>query len=237
VDGEINVYDESEGGYMQEQITDFNIEKINDEEIRSYWVSVANHDSITVQVDLEEVMDVHALQVNFQDYRSTIFGRPDTLRQQFEILASVDGDEWETVADFSENTRDMPHAYIELEEPAEARYIRYDHKYLTNDHLAISEFRVFGRGRGEQPQTPANFSVERMEDRRNAMLEWDAVPDATGYVIYWGIEEESLNLSAMIYGEPGYELRALTTDQSYYYQVEAFNENGISERSEVLYTE
>jgi hypothetical protein len=41
----------------------------------------------------------------------------------------------------------------------------------------------------------------------------------------------------MIYGEPGYELRALTTDQAYYYQVEAFNENGISERSEVLYTE
>mgnify|MGYP006274953007 FL=1 len=237
VDGEINVYDESEGGYMQEQITDFNIEKINDEEIRSYWVSVANHDSITVQVDLEEVMDVHALQVNFQDYNSTIFGRPDTLRQQFEILASVDGDEWETVADFSDNTRDMPHAYIELEQPAEARYIRYDHKYLTNDHLAISEFRVFGKGRGEQPQTPANFSVERMEDRRNAMLEWDAVPDATGYVIYWGIEEESLNLSAMIYGEPGYELRALTTDQAYYYQVEAFNENDISERSEVLYTE
>lgn len=237
VDGEINVYDESEGGYMQKQITDFNIEKINDEEIRSYWVSAANHDSIYVQVDLEEVMDIHSLQINFQDYNSTIFGRPDTLRQQFEIQSSTDGETWQTVADFSENTEDMPHAYLELDEPVEARYVRYDHKYLTNEHLAISEFRVFGKGQGEQPQTPGNFTVERMDDRRNAMLNWDAVPDATGYVIYWGIEEESLNLSAMIYGETGYELRALNTDQGYYYRMEAFNENGISERTEIMYTD
>lgn len=69
------------------------------------------------------------------------------------------------------------------------------------------------------------------------MLNWDAVPDATGYVIYWGIEEESLNLSAMIYGETGYELRALNTDQGYYYRMEAFNENGISERTEIMYTD
>ncbi|MBD3615994.1 MAG: family 43 glycosylhydrolase [Gracilimonas sp.] len=237
VDGTINVVDESESGYMQEQIVDFDIGKINDEEIRSYWVSAANHDSIYFQVDLEEVMDVHALQINFQDYNSKIFGRPDTLRQQFVIQTSTDGEEWQTAADFSENTKDMPHAYIELEEPVEARYIRYDHEYLTNEHLAVSEFRVFGKGKGEKPVTPGNFTVNRMDDARNAMLSWEAVPDATGYVIYWGIEEESLNLSAMIYGETGYELRALNTGQGYYYQVEAFNENGISEKSEIVFTE
>jgi len=131
----------------------------------------------------------------------------------------------------------MPHAYIELDNPVEARYVRYDHKYLTNEHLAISEFRVFGKGQGEQPQTPGDFTVERMDDRRNAMLTWNAVPGATGYVIYWGIEEESLNLSAMMYGKSRYELRALNTDQGYYYQVEAFNENGISERSKIIYTQ
>lgn len=237
VEGAVNVVDESASGYMQEQITDFNIEKINDEEIRSYWVSIANHDSIYFQVDLEEMMDVNAIQINFQDYNSTIFGRPDTLRQQFVIKSSRDGETWEPIADFSENEKDMPHAYLELDNPAEARYIRYEHKYLTNEHLAVSEFRVFGQGKGDEPATPDNFTVNRMDDRRNVMLEWDAVPDAMGYVIYWGIEEESLNLSAMMYGKPGYELRALNTDQAYYYQVEAFNENGISARSEMKYTE
>lgn len=117
------------------------------------------------------------------------------------------------------------------------RYIKYDHHYCTNNYLAISEFRVFGKGLKPEPQTPANFKVEREKDRRNARLEWDAVKDAMGYVIYWGIEKDKLNLSALLYDKDYYDLRALNADQSYYYQVEAFNENGISERSEILYTE
>lgn len=40
-----------------------------------------------------------------------------------------------------------------------------------------------------------------------------------------------------MYDEPNYELRALTTNQSYYMQVESFNENGISEKSEIIYVE
>ena len=234
---DINVVDESEGGYMQEQILDFSINKINDEEIRSYWVSIANHDSIYVEIDLQEVMDIKAVQINFQDFNSTIFGRPDTLRQQFSILASSDGNNWKTIADYSQNKKDMPHAYIELKEPTEARYIRYDHDYCTNNYLSISELRVFGNGMKAPPSTPNNFSVKRQADRRNADLSWDKVDEAMGYVIYWGIKPDRLNLSAMMYDHPNYELRALNTDQDYYYQVEAFNENGISTKSKILHTE
>ncbi len=237
VESDMKVVDESESGYMLEQITGFGIERINDEEIRSYWVSAANHDSIYVSVDLEEVMDVRAVQINFQDYKSNIFGRPDTLRQQFVLKASQDGENWETIADYSDNRRDMPHGYIELAEPVEARYIRYDHVYCTNRHLAISELRVFGNGKGQAPASPADFTVQRQADRRNADLGWTADPTATGYVIYWGIDPDHLNLSALMYDQNSYELRALNTDQPYYYQVEAFNEHGISERSEVVYTD
>ncbi|MCB9290385.1 MAG: family 43 glycosylhydrolase [Lewinellaceae bacterium] len=237
VESDVNVVDESDSGYMLGQITDFDIEKINDEEIRSYWVSVANDDSIYVTIDLEEVMDVRAVQLNFQDFKSEIFGRPDTLHQQFVLKASEDGKTWETIADYSRNQRDMPHGYIELAEPAEARYIRYEHVYCTNKYLAISELRVFGNGKGDPPVRPSGFTVQRPADRRNADLSWNADPAATGYVIYWGIDKAHLNLSAQMYDRASYELRALNTDQGYYYQVEAFNENGISERSEILYTE
>lgn len=236
VKGENNVADESEKGYMQEQIKGFEIEKINDEEIRSYWVSVANNDSIYVDIDMEKPMDVKAIQINFQDYKSSIFGKPDTLKQRFTIEGSLDGQKWTTIADYSKNNRDMPHGYIELESPVEARYIRYNHVYCTNNYLAISEFRVFGNGKGAKPKTPKNFNVARAQDRRNAQLNWDKVKDAMGYVIYWGIEKDKLNLSALMYGEPNYELRALSTGQDYYYQVEAFNENGISKRSKILHT-
>ncbi|QLE01479.1 family 43 glycosylhydrolase [Galbibacter sp. BG1] len=237
VEGESKVVDESEKGYMQEQIKGYEIEKINDEEIRSYWVSAANNDSIYVQMDLEKPMDVKAIQINFQDYKSNVFGKPDTLKQRFTIEASLDGKKWKTIADYSKNNRDMPHGYIELSNPVEAQYIKYNHVYCTNEYLAISELRVFGNGKEKNPKTPKDFSAERQEDRRNTLLTWKKVKDATGYVIYWGISKDKLNLSALMYGEPDYELRALNTDQGYYYQVEAFNENGISKKSKILYTE
>ena len=237
VEGAPNVVDESNQGYMQEQITDFGINRINDEEIRSYWVSQANNDSIYVEIDLEKTSEVRAIQINFQDYKSTVFGRPDTLRQQFRIKASLDGKNWKVIADYSKNERDKPHAYIELKRPENARYIRYEHIYCSNEYLAISELRVFGKGSGKVPRSPKNFEVTRQEDRRNANLTWDAVKNATGYVIYWGIHPEKLNLSAQIYKQPNYELRALTTEQGYYFQIEAFNENGISQRSEIRSTE
>lgn len=237
VKDDINVVDESASGYMQEQIQEFDIAKINDEEIRSYWVSKSNHDSIYVEVDLGEPMDVKAVQINFQDYNSEVFGRPGTLKHQFKILGSSDGEEWKVIADFSENKQDMPHAYIELDEEATVRYIKYDHVYCSNKYLSISEFRIFGTGKGEKPEIPNSFEATRQSDRRNANLGWEPVDEATGYVIYWGIEKDRLNLSALMYDQSEYEIRALNTDQAYYYQVEAFNENGISERSEILYTE
>lgn len=234
---DINVVDESESGYMLGQIKDFDISKINDEEIRSYWVSQANNDSIYVEMDLEKKMSVKAIQINFQDFNSDIYGRPDTLRQQFVLQSSIDRVKWQTIADYSKNMRDMPHGYIELEKPVDARYIRYNHVYCTNNYLSISEFRVFGNGYEAKPSKPSNFKVVRQNDRRNANLTWDKDATAQGYVIYWGIAKDKLNLSVLMYDEPNYELRALNTDQSYYMQVEAFNENGISKKSDIIFVE
>jgi len=235
---EINVVDESDSGYMLEQEDKVaEISLINDENIRTYWVAENNSDSIFVEVDLTEAMNVKAIQINFQDYNAEIFGRPDTLKQQFVIEGSLDGEQWEMIADYSENERDQPHAYLELIKPVKARYVRYRNVYFPNKYLAISEFRVFGNGEGPVPAQPADFEVERQKDRRNADLSWNEVADATGYVIYWGIRKDRLNNSALMYGQNSYELRALNVDQPYFYQVEAFNENGISERSEILSTE
>ena len=235
---EINVVDESDSGYMLEQEDKVaEISLINDENIRTYWVAENNSDSIFVEVDLTEAMNVKAIQINFQDYNAEIFGRPDTLKQQFVIEGSLDGEQWEMIADYSENERDQPHAYLEIIKPVKARYVRYRNVYFPNKYLAISEFRVFGNGEGPVPAQPADFEVERQKDRRNADLSWNEVADATGYVIYWGIRKDRLNNSALMYGQNSYELRALNVDQPYFYQVEAFNENGISERSEILSTE
>lgn len=231
------VEDEEEGYTLEQEAPDYNIAKLIDENIRTYWVAESNSDSIFVEIDLEAPMTVQALQINFQDFNANIFGKPDTLKQQFVIESSLDGQNWETTVDYSENQRDQPHAYLELEKPIDAQFVRYKNVYYPNQYLSISEFRVFGKGKGPQPETPTSFQATRQADRRNTNLSWDAVEDAMGYVLYWGIKEDRLNNSVLMYGQNSYELRALNIDPAYYYQVEAFSENGISAKSEVLKTE
>ena len=231
-----NVVDESdEGGMPEQEAPDYSIQKINDEEIRTLWVAESSSDSLWLEMDLGRVMTINAIQLNYQDFNANIFGKPDTLRQQFIIKTSEDCKDWNETVDFSDNQEDRPHAYIELEEPVQARYIRFENIYFPNQYLAIGEFRVFGNGNGEKPETPESFKVQRQTDERNADVSWDAVVDAMGYTLYWGIEPESLNNSVMIYDKNSYELRALNVGVGYYLQVEAFNENGISKKTETVH--
>ncbi|UII23141.1 family 43 glycosylhydrolase [Fulvivirga ligni] len=235
---ERKVVDESDTGYMLEQEeANYSPAMVTDENIRTYWVAENSSDSIYLQVDLEKEMTINAAQINFQDFNSNIFGRPDTLTTQFTLTYSLDGKEWKTMADYSNNKRDQPHAYIELAEPVKARYVRYNNVHIPHQYLAISDFRLFGKGFEPAPAQPVNFSATRQQDKRNADLKWDESEGALGYVVYWGISKDKLNNSVMIYKKNSYELRALNIDQTYYYQVEAFSENGVSEKSEILTTE
>ncbi|RED96181.1 family 43 glycosylhydrolase [Marinoscillum furvescens] len=230
-----NVVDETDSGYMLDQEKpDYTAGRANDENMRTLWVAENNSDSLYLQVDLGEVMDVKAVQINFMDFNAYVLGKPDTLRQQFVIETSKDGKTWQTSVDFSDNQQDRPHAYIELPEAVKARYVRYQNVYFPNQYLAIAEFRVFGNGNGKAPKTPAAFVAARQSDERNADLSWKPVKDAMGYVVYWGIAPDRLNNSVMIYDQSEYALRALNKGVDYYLQVEAFNENGISKKSKLL---
>ncbi len=229
--------DQPDQNKQQLEKADYSIQNIADENIRTFWVAESNADTIHFEMDLGASQTVHALQINFMDFNAKVFGRREGLHQQFIVEASADGEHWQMLIDRSISTDDRPNYYHQLAAPVTTRYLRFRNVSYHNQYLAISEFRVFGKGNGEVPAAPADFTVERQEDRRNALLSWTPDPEATGYVIYWGIDEDKLNLSALMYDQASYELRALNTDQGYYYQVEAFNENGISERSEMMFTE
>ena len=222
---------------MNSDETNFDISNIVDENIGSFWVANGNDKSMKATIDLGKKMKVYAVQINFQEFNANSFGRVPGLKHQFRIEKSDDGKNWTTMIDYSENQRDQPHAYIELDHPVDARFVRYQNVHTPNKYLAISEFRIFGKGFGKEPARPKNFEAVRQTDRRNADLSWKPIKDAMGYVLYWGIDKEKLNNSVMIYGENSYALRALNVDQEYFFRVEAFNENGISEKSHVRHVE
>ena len=213
------------------QLESYPVENVTDENLKTFWVAEKNDDKHWVEIDLEEVSDVYALQLNFFDYEETGFwGRMPNLRQRYLVEASVDGARWRVLVDYRNSFRDAPHNYIELDQPIEARYIRYRHHYVPGKNLAMGDIRVFGLGRGKKPATVKGFTVVREADERNARISWKAVKGAQGYNVLWGVALDKLYSSWMVYGDNSLDLRALTVGQKYYFAIEAFNENGISQR-------
>src|SRR5690606_35237187 len=163
--------------------------------------------------------------------------RVEGLKHQFMIETSEDGTNWKTVVDRSESDIDAPNAYIVLDAPVTAKYVRYKNIEVPEANFAMSEFSVFGLGLGDKPTKVSGFEVKRETDRRDASFSWNPVDGAQGYNIRWGIAPDKLYQSWQVYDTNEHFMRNLDRDTPYYFTIESFNENGISERSEVIFVE
>ncbi|TDN90409.1 F5/8 type C domain-containing protein [Salegentibacter sp. 24] len=210
---------------------------LTDESPKSFWVAKANNDEQWVEIEMLSPGNIYAFQLNFHDQDAGIYTRTEGLRHRFILEVSENGTDWETVVDRSESYEDAPNAYITLSQPVKAKYVRYKNVEVPGKNLALSEIRVFGKGLGEKPATVKGFTVSREKDRRNASLKWNPVEGAQGYNIRWGIAPDKLYQSWLIYDRNEHFMRSLDRDTQYYFSIEAFNENGISERSPVLQVE
>lgn len=155
------------------------------------------------------------------------------MKHRFILEVSEDGEKWETVVDRSDSYEDTPNAYIPLNQPVKGKYVRYNNVEVPGNNLALSEIRVFGEGLGKKPSKVKGFSIIRQEDRRDASFKWEPVKGAQGYNIRWGIAPDKLYQSWLIYDVNEHFMRNLDRSTKYYFSIEAFNENGISERTEV----
>ena len=205
---------------------------VADENPRTFWVAGQNRPGEWVTVDLGGLYDVKAIQVNYADYKSGLYGTDSSVVTRFRLWASHDGREWATVADLSGERRDRPNAYIEMQTPVRARFVRYEHIHVGAANLAVSDIRVFGYrwGTRTRPATPAGLMARRDRDQRNAVITWKPVRGAVGYNIRWGISPSKLYQTYQWFADQGttLELRALTVGQAYWAAIESFDENGVS---------
>ncbi len=216
------------------QLEQYAPQNITDESVKTFWVAEKADSTQWVEIDLERPGKVYAIQINYHDYKSGMYGRIPGLHHRYTIEGSVDGNNWITLVDRSNSFKDVPNDYVELGAPQTVRYIRYKNIHVPNPHLSISGLRVFGLGQGKVPARVKGFSVNRNKDRRDAMITWDRQPNAQGYNVLWGIAPDKLYNSWMVYDNNTLDLKSLTTDQAYYFAVEAFNENGVSERTKII---
>ncbi|HIB8180008.1 TPA: discoidin domain-containing protein [Elizabethkingia anophelis] len=213
-----------------------------DEDIKTYWSAKTGNAGEWYQTDLGDISTVNAIQINYADQDAEFLGKTLNKMHQYKIYASNDGKSWKTIVDKSKNQKDVPHDYIELETPVKARFLKMENLKMPTGKFALSGFRVFGKGTGEKPSAVENFVALRAEprknaDRRSVWFKWKQNDLADGYVIYFGKSPDKLYGSIMVYGKNEYYFTGADKSDAYYFQIEAFNANGISERTSVMKSE
>jgi hypothetical protein len=205
-----------------------------DESIKTYWSAATANAGEWIQSDLGNVSTVNAVQVNYADQDAEFVGKQTNIYHQYKLYYSVDGKKWVILVDKSINKKDVPHDYVELATPIQARYIKLENIHMPTGKFAISGLRIFGNGNGARPKAVKDMYVLRTEkDKRSAYIKWNPVDDAFAYNLYYGTAPDKLYSCIMVHDFNEYWFKAMDSQKTYYFSIEAINENGVSARMPV----
>ena len=215
--------------------------KATEEIVQSWWRAASKGRDEWLCVNLGEVFDVHAVQVNFADDRIDV-PCPGEIRPgsqaryideaeqltQWKLEGSVDGENWFVIEDKSDARTDLSHDLVVREEGFNARYLRLsDMAVPFEQNPCVSGLRVFGLGSGERAAASV-FTATRMGDL-DMVVQIKEQGNALGYNILFGSSPEKLYHSSMVFAAGSHRVGALIKDREYFVRVDAFNENGITE--------
>lgn len=215
--------------------------RATEENVRSWWRAASENRSEWLQIDLGQVFDVHAIQINFADDHIDIpcpgrivggsqarYIEERDLTTQWKLTGSIDGENWFVIEDKSDAKTDLSHDFILREEGFRARFLRLtDMAVPYGQRPCVSGLRVFGLGQGEKPAVPS-FTARRDSDL-DMTVSIEAQENTLGYNILFGNSPEKLYHSYMTFRAGNQRVGALIKGRNYFVRVDAFNENGITE--------
>lgn len=211
------------------------------EDIRTWWCAEGSAGE-WYQLDLGKVYTPHSIQLNFAEEEiPAISGHPDEklygrytddgkkLHTRYILESSLDGENWQMIADESSTEEDRSHPYWILSEKFKIRYVRVTAVELPyHSRFALSSLRVFGLDDGEKPKAVTQLQIRQL-DTMTAFLQWKQSPEAMGYNIRYGISADKLYTSYLVYEKQELLLTGLNAGQEYFVCIDAFNESGITE--------
>lgn len=220
---------------VSSSVENFPPQHITDENIRTYWAAASGGENEFAMVDMGELYDVFAIQLNFAEHDTEIFGRVKQLFHRYTVEYSNDGILWNLLIDKSKNETDNSHNYIQLESKINCRYLKINNIEVPGGNFTISGFRAFGKGQGELPEKITEFvAVRNQSDRRSVSLSWSKSSNATGYMISFGMDKNKLYHNYMVYADTALTINSLSSNPEYYFRIEAFNENGITKGDQII---
>ncbi len=153
---------------------DHNANNAVDESIKTYWSAATADKGEWIQSDLGNISTVNAIQINYADQDAEFLGKSLGVFHQYILYYSLDGKKWNVLIDKSNNKTDVPHDYVELSTPVQARFIKLENIHMPTGKFAISGLRVFGNGNGAKPIPVKQFMVLRTEkDKRSAWIKME----------------------------------------------------------------
>ncbi|UOR07323.1 family 43 glycosylhydrolase [Hymenobacter aerilatus] len=206
-----------------------------DESIRTYWSAATANKGEWFQTDLGQVSTVRAVQLNYADQDAEFLGKQTNTYHQYKLWYSENGKKWKLLVDKSKNQTDVPHDYLQLAQPIQARYLKLENVHMPTGKFALSGLRVFGTANVPKPAAVQDFVVLRTEkDKRSAWLKWRPVDNAYAYNIFFGTEPGKLYNSIMVHGQNDYYFKGMDNQKPYYFTIEPVNEAGVGPRTQVV---
>lgn len=223
-------------------------ENITDENARTWWKAERAGMDEWAEIDLGEVMDVRAVQINFADDFEIMpepemkfyFDRQnhraidrERRKTRWLLEGSQDGIQYFTLADKSAAETDFSHDFLVWEKGRSLRFIRISAICLPFEQPpCISGIRVFGKGQGILPEQTRNVRTELIgehpENAVDMIVSWEGA-NAVGSNILWGYSPDKLYHSYLVFGKNEQKIGALVKGEPVYLRVDTFNENGITE--------
>lgn len=175
-------------------------ENAADENIATWWRAEGSEPGEWLEIDLGNIYDVDAVQVNFADevhgaalpegkeYRTvnheSRYIDTEIYRTRWILEYSEDGKNYFTLKDNGKAETDLSHELAVPEESVKARFVKLtviEVPYGQNP--CVSGLRVFGKGNGALPEKPEITKLSRTSDL-DFYAEWSG--NAVGYNLLWG---------------------------------------------------
>ena len=147
-------------------------------DVRTYWSARTANQGEWLSVDLGKVCRIEAAQVNFAEHESTALAGAAELYHQYRLEGSLDAKTWETQADRSGNRRDVPHDYIKLPAPVNARFVQITNVRMPGGgSFSIRDYATAGSHRGAGGWCPGDSEGLTLHARRDRQT---PRPEASG---------------------------------------------------------
>ena len=213
----------------------FPIENAFDENIQTWWSAKTVDKGEWLSVDLGSVSQINAVQINFAEQNTIAKGRNTNLYQQYILEISTDGKTWQALIDKSQNTKDIPHDYIELEKTVQARFVKITNVKTADGKFAVRDLRVFGKSKLPKPDEVKNFTAKRNPtDGRKIFFSWSFAKDASEYVIRFGISPTKLFNNYQIVKGNSLQYNGLNKNTKYYFSIDSIGEGGVTRGKNIV---